>query len=119
MAASLKTGFPNAPFIDPVTGDLAPVWRSFILSLYQRTGSAEGISNTDTAASIAAEAVTRAAGDAQLAASVTNEATLRTAAITAEANARITAIANLTAQVAGLSTGQQSPQTLAAIWFGR
>lgn len=69
------TGFPSGPLVDP-GGNLTAAWRQFLLSLYNRTGAAPGVSSGDNAAAIAAEQAARVAADS-------TEATARRAGDTA------------------------------------
>jgi hypothetical protein len=108
MTVALNTGVPSAPLVDPVSGQVTPAWRAFLLALYQRTGGAVGQSSdtseleaqlaaetaarstadTGLATGLASEAATRAAADTTLNTAVTREATLRARADSNEATAR-------------------------------
>ena len=89
---SLNAGFPTGPLTNPVTGEMTPAWRLFLLSLYDRTGGAVGLSsaNPALAAEIAAETAGRQAADTGL----TNELTAEAIARTAGDNANAAAIAS-------------------------
>jgi hypothetical protein len=108
MTVALNTGVPSAPLVDPVSGQVTPAWRAFLIALYQRTGGAVGQSSdtseleaqlaaetaarstadTGLATGLASEAATRAAADTALDTAVTREATLRARADSNEATAR-------------------------------
>jgi len=108
MTVALNTGVPSAPLVDPVSGQVTPAWRAFLIALYQRTGGAVGQSSdtseleaqlaaetaarstadTGLATGLASEAATRAAADTTLNTAVTREATLRARADSNEATAR-------------------------------
>jgi hypothetical protein len=108
MTVALNTGVPSAPLVDPVSGQVTPAWRAFLIALYQRTGGAVGQStdtseleaqlaaetaarstaDTGLATGLASEAATRAAADTTLNTAVTREATLRARADSNEATAR-------------------------------
>ncbi len=89
--AALNASVPNAPLVDPATGEVTPAWRGFLLALYNRTGAGTGTSSAGIAAAIAAETVSRTAADTALGLALSNEATARTVADTAETAARIAA----------------------------
>ena len=108
MTVAFNTGVPSAPLVDPVSGQVTPAWRAFLIALYQRTGGAVGQSSdtseleaqlaaetaarstadTGLATGLASEAATRAAADTALDTAVTREATLRARADSNEATAR-------------------------------
>jgi hypothetical protein len=93
--------FPAAPLIDPDTGDMALVWRSFFLALWNRTGAAQpATSLPGISAQLAAETAARIAGDQAQATALAAETTARIAAINAEAATRVSNDAWL-AQTAG------------------
>ena len=66
MSGSVSTGFPGGPVVDATSGDITPAWRGFFIALYNRTGSAPGVTPAGLQANIDAEAAARAAGDAHL-----------------------------------------------------
>jgi hypothetical protein len=66
---------PQAPFVDPTTGDIALVWRMFLTQLWTRTGSALGgdINNPTLAAQLALETQQRQTADTALTAAIGTE----------------------------------------------
>jgi hypothetical protein len=121
MAASIAgaqpAGFPQSPFVDPQTGDIALVWRYFLMALYQRTGSGTGV--TPTATAVAAETAARIAADTALSAAIAAETNARTVAENAEAATRAAADTALSLEIAALGAAAQSdPRMLARWWFG-
>ena len=68
-------GIPTSDFIDPVSGDITPAWRAFLLSLWRRTGGAVGQSSdtTQIEADLAAETAARTNGDAALGSAIVAE----------------------------------------------
>lgn len=115
--ASFAQGFPQAPFVDPQTGDINSVWRFFLLSLFNRTGGGVGTSTADLSTAIATEKTDRATADTAIVASVTAEVSARSAAVTAETDARLAAEAVLAADIATLAGGGTS-QALVRWWIG-
>jgi len=85
MNVALNTGVPSAPLVDPISGQVTPAWRAFLLALYQRTGGAVGQSSdtSELEAQLAAEEAARIAADTGLATGLASEATTRAAADTA------------------------------------
>jgi hypothetical protein len=78
MAISpLTATLPQAPFVDPGTGDIALVWRQFLLALWRRTGQGPGVDSTNPAltAALAAETLRRQDADTALGTAITNEQT--------------------------------------------
>ena len=126
-ANPFTAGFPSAPMTDP-SGNITPVWRSFFLALFNRTGGGAGASSAATAAALASETAARVAGDQSLSAAEANEAAARVAAIAAEAAARADTDATLSRRIATLATtigagsGVTSlasvPGMRARLWFG-
>lgn len=90
MAKNLNAGFPSGPLVNPATGEIDPVWRAFLVSLFSRTGGALGLSSdqTDLRHALDTESQARTAGDSALSASVAIETAKRSAADDAEAAAR-------------------------------
>lgn len=93
--AKLAAGFPSSPLVDPTSGEITPVWRSFLLSMFARTGGAAGTTPPASTAAIAIETTNRVAADAALASNIANEGVARaiadaalTTAIADEAAAR-------------------------------
>jgi hypothetical protein len=123
--AQLPTGFPNAPLVDPATGEIADVWRRFFLTLTQRTGGTVG---TDAAAAIAAEVAARESGDTSLSNAMAHETAARIAADSAETAARRAADLALSTALSrppvglGAEAATRAAADLALrsrIWFGR
>jgi len=87
-STTLNAGVPTGPFVDPVSGEVTPAWRAFLVSIYRRTGGAIGQSS-DTHAlevALATETTNRAAGDTALSARIDNEAAIRATADTVLTN---------------------------------
>ena len=63
MSASYIAGVPTAPFLDAQTRDISPAWRTFLISLFTRTGGGVGVSTRDVATALAAETQARIIGD--------------------------------------------------------
>jgi hypothetical protein len=117
----LNAGFPAAPLVNPQSGEVTPVWRSFLLALFNRTGQSAGVSSGVTAAALAAETAARVAADQSLSMAEASEATTRAAAVSDEAALRIAADGQLEAQITALSGASAvvPVPVLARIWFGR
>jgi hypothetical protein len=76
MAVSpLSAALPQAPFIDAATGDIAVVWRQFLVALWQRTGRGPGLdsANPTLQAQLAAETQQRQTADTALTAAIGTE----------------------------------------------
>jgi hypothetical protein len=90
MAGKLSAGVPSAALVDE-GGGINPVWRSFLLALYARTGGPTGATLPAASSQVTAEMALRAAADAAEAAARQNgdgaEAAARVAADTALAQA--------------------------------
>ena len=115
----LNAGFPSSPLTNPQTGEVTPVWRAFLLALFNRTGQGPGISSGGTAAALTAETAARTAADTALTGATSAEAVTRAAADQAEAVMRIAADAQLQSEIAALSGAPATPASvLARIWFG-
>ncbi|HEX3574565.1 MAG TPA: hypothetical protein VHU42_08205 [Rhodopila sp.] len=113
-----NTGFPTDPVVD-ANGNLTPAWRAFLLALYNRTGSAVGVSTGTISGQLATEVSARTAADTTLAGSIASEQAARIAADGAEATARASADAALGARITALATSQgTNGMTLARFWFG-
>ena len=74
-------GFPQAPFVDPATGDIATVWRSFLIALWTRTGAGVGVSSGAALSGLTTETAARQAADTVLSSAIAAEATARVAAL--------------------------------------
>jgi hypothetical protein len=116
-----SSGMPQAPFVDTQTGDIAVVWRQFLVSLYNRTGGAAGgnINDPTVARGLAAEIVVRQQGDAALNAQIEAEIARAEAAetglgqsVAAEANARANADYALSAAIAQEAADRQAADAL-------
>lgn len=103
-SGSLVAGFPTSPLTDPATGTITPVWRSFLLALFTRTGGAPGAVMPAAEAALAGERTARVAADSAQALALVEEAAARAggdqavlqqalAEIAAEASARRAALA--------------------------
>jgi hypothetical protein len=88
-------GFPTGPLVDS-GGNLTPVWRQFLVALYNRTGAAPGVSAGSNASALAAETAARMAADsAEASARSAGDAALQGSLTTTEAGlARLEAAAN-------------------------
>ena len=104
-AVSLRSAFPSGPLIDPTTQIMSSAWQQFFLSLYTRTGQANGVSTADLTQSLAAETSERQAADAQLSGQIATETTQRGDAIAAETAARTAGDAALEASKLALAGG--------------
>ena len=113
----LAAGFPNGPMVG-ADGQVTSPWRLFFVSLYTRTGTAQGVSSSSAASSIAAEADARAAAVTKLEAAIAAEAGARATAETAETKAREAADAALGQQIATAAAATPDPSILARLWFG-
>jgi hypothetical protein len=74
---------PGAPLVD-ADGNIAPVWRAWLLILQRRTGGSAGVSVGEIEAALRAETAARLAADSTLTAAIGVEATHRAAADNAE-----------------------------------
>ncbi|HEY2617784.1 MAG TPA: hypothetical protein VGI78_10635 [Acetobacteraceae bacterium] len=113
----LSTGMPQAPFVDSTTGDIALVWRQFLVTLWNRTGRGPGVdsSNPTLTAALAAETQQRQTADTSLGNAIAAE---RSRAETAEGalagalgneiEARAYADMDLQNQLGGLSGDSQA-----------
>ena len=71
---------PTSPLVDPASGEITPAWRMFLLSLYERTGSAPGqppINGDEIKAQIDAEEAARIAADNAINSRLTAETNAR------------------------------------------
>ncbi len=109
-------GFPQAPFVDSQTGDIANVWRFFLMSLFNRTGGGIGTSTAALQTAIDSETAKRTAADATIVTSLTAETAARAAADDTETKARIAADDAFEASLTG---GRFDSTVQSRWWFGR
>jgi hypothetical protein len=100
-----RAAFPTGPLLDPETGQPTSAWRAFFTTLYDRTGSTEGVS---VARAVGTEAAVRAQNDAAIAATAHAETVVVGDAVAREASARQAADAHLQATTLPLTGGTLS-----------
>jgi hypothetical protein len=100
-----RAAFPTGPLLDPETGQPTSAWRAFFTTLYDRTGSTEGVS---VARAVGTEAAVRAQTDAAIAATAHAETVAVGDAVAREASARQAADAHLQATTLPLTGGTLS-----------
>ena len=95
--------------MSPETGEISPVWRAFLLTMFARTGGSSGTTPQGTSAAVAKETTDRVAADATISANLANEAVTRstadaalTAALAAEAATRRDGVASVVAKISTL-----------------
>ena len=103
-APAFAAGFPAAPMVDTQSGEITPVWRGFLLALFNRTGGGAGSSSAAVAAALTAETASRVAADETLTNAEAAEAAARQAAIEAEVSTRAASDAALAARIATLAS---------------